>query len=162
MSETSEDKSKRNYLKQLQGYQWSYQHSIFYEDVEDSRALLSDMVRFKQELRRQCPNQPFLIRIQLLNRKTGRNPDGGLQAYLSIITTKNAYKAIGAAADKAMSTQCNVMSKSLTPEKLTKAASAIKAQKPHDLERLFGKEKINRFSVLNKTKLIPLPALAAE
>ncbi len=155
MSETSEDKSKRNYLKQLQDYQWSYQHSIFYEDVEDSRALLSDMVRFKQELRRQCPDQPFLIRIQLLNKKTPRNPDGGLQAYLSIITTKNAYKNIGAAADKAMSTQCNVMSKSLSPEKLISLASAIKVQKPHNLEGFFGAAKINRFTLLNKFKLTP-------
>lgn len=162
MSETSEEKSKRNYLHLLQDYQWSYQHSLFYDNLKESTALLDDMVRFKQELRRKCPAQPFLIRIQLHNRKTEHNPDGGLQAYLVILTTDKADNPIREAAAKAMSAQCNVMSMRLTPEKIRKAASAIKVQKPHDLERFFGKEKINRFTVLNKTKLIPLPALAAE
>jgi len=153
MSETSEEKSKRNYLHLLRDYQWSYQHSLFYDDLKESTALLDDMVRFKQELRRKCPNQPFLIRIQLHNRKTEHNPDGGLQAYLVILTTKNADKHIKEAAERAMSAQCNVMSMRLTPEKITKAASAIKSQKPHDLERFFGKEKINRFTTLNKIHL---------
>ncbi|KFX67667.1 hypothetical protein TMS3_0120835 [Pseudomonas taeanensis MS-3] len=153
MSETSEQKSKRNYLHLLHEYQWGYQHSLFYDDLHESTALLDDMVRFKQELRRKCPDQPFLIRIQLHNRKTPHNPDGGLQAYLVILTTKNAYKAISAAADKVMSGQCNVMSMSLTPEKNIKSASAIKSQRPHDLERFFGKEKVNRFTVLNRNKL---------
>lgn len=156
MSETSEEKSKRNYLHLLRDYQWSYQHSLFYDDLKESAALLDDMVRFKQELRRKRPDQPFLIRIQLHNRKSEHNPDGGLQAYLVILTTESADKQIKAAAAKAMSAQCNVMSMRLTPEKIRKAASAIKVQKPHDLERLFGKEKINRFTVLNKNKLVPL------
>lgn len=155
MSETSEEKSKRNYLHLLRDYQWSYQHSLFYDDLKESTALLDDMVRFKQELRRKCPDQPFLIRIQLHSRKTEHNPDGGLQAYLVILTTDNADNPIRKAAEKAMSAQCNVMSMRLTAEKITKAASAIKSQKPHDLERLFGKVKINRFTVLNKNKLKP-------
>lgn len=153
MSETSEEKSKRNYLHLLLNYQWSYQHSLFYEDREDSKALLNDMIKFKQELRRKCPDQPFLIRIQLHNRKTEHSPDGGLQAYLVILTTERADKSIETAAEKAMSAQCNILGMKLTPEKITKAASAIKAQKPHKLERFFEKEKINRFTVLNKTKL---------
>lgn len=153
MSETSEEKSKRNYLHLLQDHHWSYQHSLFYDAPHDSTALLDDMIRFKQVLRRACPDQPFLIRIQLLNRKTTHNPAGGVQAYLVILTTKNADKHIKEAAERAMSAQCNVMSRSLTPERITRIASAIKVQKPHDLEQLFGKEKINRFTVLNKSKL---------
>jgi hypothetical protein len=153
MSETSEQKSKRNYLHLLREYQWGYQHSLFYDELHGSTALLDDMVRFKQELRRKCPEQPFLIRIQLLNRKTVHNPDGGMQAYLVIITTKNAYKTITAVSEKVMSSVCNIISMSLTPEKIASAASAIKRHKPHDLEQFFGKEKINRFSVLNKHKL---------
>lgn len=156
MSEASEEKSKRIYLHLLRDYQWSYQHSLFYDDLKESTALLDDMVRFKQELRRKCPDQPFLIRIQLHNRKTVHNPDGGLQAYLVILTTKNADKPIRESADKAMSAPCNVISMSLSPGKLARAASAIKVQKPHDLKRLFGKEKINRFTVLNKNKLKPV------
>lgn len=155
MSESSEAKSKRNYLHLLQDYQWGYQHSLFYDDLHESTALLGDMVKFKQVLRRLCPDQPFLIRIQLLTRKTTHNPDGGLQAYLVIITTDNAYKLIKDAAEKAMSAQCNVISKSLSPEKIARQASAIKIQRPHDLERFFVKEKINRFTVLNRSRLMP-------
>lgn len=153
MSEASEAKSKRNYLHLLQSYQWGYQHSLFYQEFEDSIALLGDMVKFKQVLRRMCPDQPFLIRIQLHNRKTAHNPDGGLQAYLVILTTENAYKFIRSSEEKAMSAYCNIISMRLTPEKIRKAASAIKVQRPHDLERFFGKEKINRFTVLNKSQL---------
>lgn len=153
MSESSDDKSKRKYLHLLLNYQWSYQHSLFYEEREDSKTLLDDMIRFKQELRRKCPDQPFLIRIQLHNRKTEHSPDGGLQAYLVILTTERADKQINEATEKAMSAQCNILNMILTPEKITKAASAIKSQKPHNLERLFDKQKINRFSVLNKNKL---------
>lgn len=153
MSESSDDKSKRKYLHLLLNYQWSYQYSLFYEDREESKTLLDDMIRFKQELRRKCPDQPFLIRIQLHNRKTEHSPDGGLQAYLVILTTERADKSIETAADKAMSTQCNILNRKLTVEKITKIASAIRVQKPHNLERFFGKVKINRYTLLNKNKL---------
>ena len=81
MSETSEEKTKRKYLAVLRGYRWSYQHSIFYDDPEQSHALLDHMVRFKQVLRRRCPDQPFLIRVQALKKGAVH------QAFLSIITT---------------------------------------------------------------------------
>ncbi len=153
MSEISEEKSKRKYLHFLQSYQWSYQYSLFYEDIYDSKSLLNEMVRFKQELRRMCPDQPFLIRIQLRNGKTLNNPEGGTQAYLTIFTTTKAQKAIDAATDKAMSTPTNIMSRRISPEALAFKASRIKSQKPHNLEQFFGKKKINRFTVLNKSKL---------
>ncbi|MNR16507.1 hypothetical protein D3C85_1331130 [compost metagenome] len=153
MSETSDEKSKRNYLRLLNDHEWCYQHSLFYEDGTDSKALPNDMIRFKQILRRKCPDQPFLIRIQLLNRKTDHNPDGGTQAYLVILTTANARIEIERAAEKAMHTICNTLSKKLTNENKSRTASAIKSQKPHNLERFFCKEKINRFTLLNKNKL---------
>lgn len=153
MSETSDEKSKRNYLRLLNDHEWSHQHSLFYEDIANSKALLDDMVRFKQVLRRKCPDQPFLIRIQLLNRKTASNPDGGLQAYLVILTTMNARIALAEAAEKAMHAVCNILRKKLTQENKARMASAIKSQKPHDLERFFGRDKINRFTLLNKDQL---------
>lgn len=153
MTETSDSKSKRSYLKLLNDYEWNYQHSLFYEDIQDSKALLDDMVRFKQLLRRKCPSQPFLIRIQLHNRKTDFNPDGGVQAFLVILTTINAHAGIAEAADNAMQAPYNVLSKKLTIEKTDKMASTIKSQKPHNLERFFGKFKVNRFSLLNRKKL---------
>lgn len=153
MSETSDEKSKRNYLRLINDHEWSYQHSLFYEDVADSKALLDDMVKFKQVLRRKCPDQPFLIRIQLLNRKTDYNPDGGMQAYLVILTTTKSKTAITETAEIAMHTTCNILGKKLNQEKKARIASTIKAQKPHDLEHFFDRDKINRFTILNKNKL---------
>ncbi|WP_445940355.1 hypothetical protein [Pseudomonas sp.] len=153
MSETSDEKSKRNYLRLLNNYEWNYKHSLFYEDAADSKALLKEMIKFKQVLRRKCPDQPFLIRIQLLNKKTDYNPDGGLQAYLVILTTIKAKLSLAEATRKTMHADCNILGRELTQERKARMASAIKSQKPHILERFFGKQKVNRFTLLNKNKL---------
>lgn len=147
MSESSEEKTKRKYLTVLRGYQWSYQHSVFYDDPEQSHALLEHMVRFKQALRRRCPDQPFLVRIQTL--KKGSAPH---QAYLTIFTTKRV-EDLREMANKVFPTIMNVMGKRLSAEKHDQIARAIEKQKPHDLSKLFDKAGINRWSVLNKDKL---------
>ncbi len=159
MSESSEEKSKRNYLSMLLEYKWSCQHSLFYEEQDASKSLLDDMIKFKQILRRKCPNQPFLIRIQLLKRKTAHNPNGDEQAYLVILSTHEASKEINEASEIAMSAPCNTLYMRLTPEKIAKAASAIKVQKAHNLERFFGRTKINRFTILNKRNLNQKPLI---
>lgn len=152
MSETSEDKSKRKYLHLLNTYEWNYQHSLFYQEPEDSKSLLDDMIKFKQSLRRRCADQALLIRIQLLRKKTTHNPNGTEQAYLTILSTENIKPSIKEAAELTMSSPCNVATKRLSAEKHTTIASAIKSQKPHNLERFFGKQKINRFTILNRYK----------
>lgn len=152
MSETSEDKSKRKYLKLLNDYEWNYQHSLFYENPEDSKLLLDDMIRFKQFSRRRCADHALLIRVQLLRKKTAYNPNGTEQAYLTILATKDIKASIQEAAKTTISSPCNVVIKQLSAEKKNSIASAIKSQKPHNLERFFGKEKINRFTVLNRDK----------
>ncbi|WP_236182279.1 hypothetical protein [Pseudomonas sputi] len=149
MSESSEDKTKRKYLAVLRSYQWSYQHSIFYDDPEQSHALLDHMVKFKQTLRRRCPDQPFLIRVQML--KKGGRP---LQAYLTIFTTEKV-EDLRNMANKVFPTVMNVLGKKLSTEKLDQIATAIEKQKPHDLSKLFGKQGVNRWSVLNKHLLLP-------
>lgn len=148
MSESSEEKTKRKYLTVLRGYQWSYQHSVFYDDPDQSHALLDHMARFKQVLRRRCPDQPFLVRIQTL--KKGSAPH---QAYLTIFTTKKV-EDLREMANKVFPAIMNVMGKKLSVEKLDQIAKAVEQQKPHDLSKLFDKVGINRWSVLNKQKLI--------
>ena len=80
MSETSEERSKRQYLAHHRSKQWTYKHTIYYAQPTESSSLLDDMVKFKQLLRRKCPDQPFLIRVQLRNQPT-------LQAFLILYTT---------------------------------------------------------------------------
>ena len=148
MSETSEDKTKRKYLSVLRNYQWSYQHSIFYDDPKLSERLLEEMVPFKQRLRRQCSEQPFLVRIQTL--KKGSNPH---QAYLTIFTTKKV-EGLKEMANKVFPATMNVMGKRLSGEKLKQIADAIERHKPHDLSKIFGMTGINRWSILNRDNLV--------
>lgn len=151
MSETSEEKTKRKYLAVLRGYRWSYQHSIFYDDPEQSHALLDHMVRFKQVLRKRCPDQPFLIRVQALKKGAVH------QAFLSIITTAKV-EDLTEIANKTFTAKMNVVGRRLSAERLSQQASVIEKAKPHDLSKLFAKSGINRWSVLNKSNLIPTDA----
>jgi uncharacterized protein YneF (UPF0154 family) len=155
VSETSEEKTKRKYLTVLRGYQWSYQHSVFYDDPEQSLGLLEDMASFKQMLRRRCPDQPFLIRVQALKKGAVH------QAFLSITTTAKVDD-LREIANKTFPAKMNVMGKRLSVEKLDQIARAIEKQKPHDLSKLFDKAGINRWSVLNKHLLAAKEAEATE
>lgn len=149
MSETSEEKTKRKYLTVLRGYQWSYQHSVFYDDPEQSLGLLEDMASFKQMLRRRCPDQPFLIRVQALKKGAVH------QAFLSIITTAKVDD-LREIANKTFPATMNVVGRRLSAERLSQQARVIEEAKPHDLSKLFDKAGINRWSVLNKDKLAVL------
>lgn len=149
MSETSEEKTKRKYLTVLRGYQWSYQHSVFYDDPEQSLGLLEDMASFKQMLRRRCPDQPFLIRVQALKKGAVH------QAFLSIITTAKVDD-LREIANKTFPAKMNVIGRTLSVERHDSIARAIEKQKPQDLSKLFDKAGINRWSVLNKRLLLPL------
>lgn len=155
MSESSEEKTKRKYLTVLRGYQWSYQHSVFYDDPEQSLGLLEDMASFKQMLRRRCPDQPFLIRVQALKKGAVH------QAFLSIITTAKVDD-LREIANKTFPAKMNVVGRRLSAERLSQQARVIEEAKPHDLSKLFDKVGINRWSILNKDSLIPLQVETAS
>lgn len=149
MAEASEDKTIRKYLHALTKFEWSYQHSVFYQEPSESIQLFDDMAGFKQALRRKCPEQPFLIRIQLLNREKR------FQAYLMILTTERAM-GIQELADKAFSAPTNTIGRKCTPERIVSMATKIRSQKPHDLQRFFDKPQIRRWTILNKETLSPV------
>jgi hypothetical protein len=155
VSESSEEKTKRKYLTVLRGYQWSYQHSVFYNDFEQSQGLLVDMVSFKQMLRRRCPAQPFLIRVQALKKGADH------QAFLSIITTAKVEDLQGIA-NKTFPAKMNVMGRQLSAERLSRQARVIEEAKPHDLSKLFDKVRINRWSILNKPMLVHVATSSPE
>ncbi|MFG7340486.1 hypothetical protein ACYKDZ_17285 [Stutzerimonas stutzeri] len=147
MSEASEDKTKRKYISVLRAHPWHHQHSVFYTDAPNSIALLDDMIGFKQLLRRRHPQHPFLIRIQLLNRD--KNP----QAFLSILAPAR-IEDIQDIAGKTFSADVVVLGRVCTQQRLERIASAIKAQKPHNLERFFSTNRVRRWALLNKHLLI--------
>lgn len=150
MSETSEDKSKRKYVKVLRDNQWSYQYSVFYENPEESVGLLADMVKFKRCLKREYSGVPFLFRIQLHTHHSGE-----LQAFLTLFTTEK-LKGFDELANKAFPSSMNTQYQRLTDEMLSRKASAILHQRPHNLSKVFGKDGQNRWGVLNKPLLKPI------
>ena len=158
MSESSVNKTRRKFINLLTAYNWTYQHSVFYVEHAASVALLNDMVSFKQKLRRECPDQPFLLRMMLLNR------DKNEQAYLTIFTTAKTPE-VERIAGVAFSAETKVRHRKCSTSKLASITSAIAIQKPHNLNRFFGKKKVNRYSVLNghlldKHRLVLIEPLA--
>ncbi|OQR29416.1 hypothetical protein BWR15_26975 [Pseudomonas sp. T] len=145
--ETSEDKTKRKYLHLLDHYVWGYQYSIFYQDVDQSIDLLEDMKPFKQRLIRVCPDQPFLLRIQLLNRL------GRKQAYLSILTTKRSKELEQAHESYWPSSDTRCLGRRLKQSKLDQISKAIATQRPHNLPAFFNVSRVRRYALLNADHL---------
>lgn len=146
--ETSDDKTKRKYLKLLTEHEWHHQYSVFYEHHSESKNLLNDMKVFKQRLIRACPDQPFLVRIQLLSRENSP------QAYLTIFTTERSKELEKTHSNYWPNT--NLLGRKISKEKKERLANAIGRQKPHDLLRFFQVNRVRRYSVLNEGKLVPL------
>ena len=155
MSEQSKDKTKRKYVKSLLMEIWTHQHSIFYKNPEHSHQLLEDAARFKKGLGRKFPEQPFLIRVCL--KGTGR----AKQAWLSIISTRKTDELIKRAEEK-FSSPVNVRIRTYSETRAEQAAETIKQKGAHNLKHFFGKDKVNRYSILNEHLLLPDSAEQAE
>jgi len=153
MSEASPDKTKRRYIKLLTEYHWSYRYSVFYDDLTLSSQLVTEKEEFQQRLRKEFPEQPFLIRIQ--TKVGGLDDSKTLQAYLTILTTARS-ESLKSVVHESFPSDMNVMSEKLSTGKLQSIASAIENQRPHNLTKVFGDIRIKRYSVLNKAKLQPV------
>ena len=144
MSETAEEKTKREYLAVHRNRQWQHKHSVFYKHPEDSINLLSEMSAFKQLLRRRHSDQFFLIRIQTLYKH-----NRPLQAYLVIYTTAEVDD-LQAIVDKTFKGEMNTIGQPLDSTKLEGSAVSIEKQKPHNLKDFFKVGRVVRWTVLNK------------
>ena len=142
MSESPSDRTVRQYLKLHLSTQWRYQHTVFYANPEDSVSLLSDQVRFKEALRKYAPDQPFLIRIQLLDKEK-------LQAIMVIYTTGKVH-GLTELACKTFKQPMNTLGRGLPDSRRDGAAATIKREHAHNLAEFLGKPSVRRWSVLNK------------
>lgn len=147
MSETASQRTNRQYLKLHLSAQWTYQQSVFYASPEDSVSLLTEQVRFKEALRKHAPDQPMLIRIQLLD-------DDSPQAYLTIFTTSKVH-GLKELACKTFKKPMRAIGRGLPPGQRDGIANKIKNGEPHDLAEFFGVSKVRRWSVLNKPLIDP-------
>ena len=137
----------RQYLKFHLSTQWRYQHTVFYANPEDSVSLLSDQVRFKEALRKHAPDQPFLIRIQLLGKDE-------LQAIMIMYTTGKVH-GLTELACKTFKQPMNTLGRGLPDSRRDGAAATIKREHAHNLAEFFEKPSVRRWSVLNKPLIDP-------
>ena len=147
MTETASERTNRQDLKLHLSEQWTYQQSVFYASPEDSVSLLTEQVRFKEALRKHAPNQPMLIRIQLLDKDS-------LQAYLTIFTTSKVH-GLKELACKTFKKPMRAIGRGLPPGQRDGIANKIKNGEPHDLAGFFGVSKVRRWTVLNDPLLEP-------
>lgn len=147
MSESPADRTVRQYLKFHLSTQWRYQHSIFYANPEDSVSLLTDQVRFKEALRKHAPDQPFLCRIQLLDKEEP-------QAIMVIYTTGKVH-GLTELACKTFKQPMNTLGRGLPDSRRDGAAATIKREPAHNLAAFFEISKVRRWSVLNKPLIEP-------
>ena len=147
MSESPSDRTVRQYLKFHLSTQWRYQHTVFYATPEDSVGLLTEQVRFKEALRKYASDQPFLIRIQLLDKDE-------LQAIMVIYTTAKVH-GLTELACKTFKQPMNTLGRGLPDSRRDGAAATIKREPAHNLAEFFEKPSVRRWSVLNKPLIDP-------
>jgi hypothetical protein len=146
MTESSSDKTKRILLELITKYQWSYQYSIFYIDIDDCTLLIEETNNLKKRLKRKYPNTPFLIcyRLHLKGKR--------VQAYTTIFTPKKINGMLDLVNE--CFTDHKVAYRKITTEKLDMTARSIKRQALHDLNYFFG-FKVRRYQIINRSRMIP-------
>jgi hypothetical protein len=141
LSESATAKTKRKLSALILNYQWQYQYSIFYDEIPDCQNLAIDDEKLKNRLSRNYPDIPFLIL-----RRTIKQEWKGLEAYVTIFSVKN-IKDMASLVDRSFSSEITFKKRKLWQKKIEDTASAIRNQRPHDLDGFFGR-KTRRYSVM--------------
>ena len=147
MSESSIAKTKRKLSALILNHSWSYQYSFFYEEAENCKLLPKDGNKLKKLLRKSLTSAPLLICYRTIYKAEY----GGWQAYITVFSP-HKIPDINQISDNAFSASVALRYRKLTRGKLESTASAIRTQKPQDLNRFFGCP-TRRYSVINNSKL---------
>lgn len=144
MTETAEERTKRQFNQYIELGIWTHQYSFFYQSAEDARAhALSDAPKLKEKLRKTTAlkDQPFLYRLCLYRDN----------AYHTIFTNKPVEEQLlYSIIFKVSEADFKVVGREVPDWKIEKYKRAVAQQKPHNLKRFFGGKKINRIALLNK------------
>lgn len=144
MSESSIDKTKRKFCAAFNSYNIRYQYSFFFTEGISPDDFLVQLKKFKITIRRKY-NTPILVKLNLSFKRE-------LHAYITLYTEielddfKEYIESRFTGKSK---------SRKLTEEKKTTTLASIKKQKPHNLNKYFGKNKINRYAVLGRSRETP-------
>lgn len=145
----------------LTKYEWSYQYSIFIDinSYELDEAKLHAMnwlhefedSKFKDYLRKRNPNVGMMYVVRKSISKSHPSHKTFQQYYITIYTTDsiNGYHQ----ATNYSKFDLNTLNRKVSLSKILSTCSALKNQRLHNLSSLGSKK---RFSILNKSRLLPI------
>lgn len=164
MTETAEQRTKRTFTNYLKDYEWPYQYSIFYRNIEESKSAVEHSKIIRNALKSYYRKQPFLWRLCLI-RTNVEHLNNSDYRYNTVVVP---FHTIFTTEPMSNEELCDLMEDKIKSELYTKKrrrnletnlayATVVLKAKPHELNKHFKTEsKINRFSVLNKPHLKPL------
>ena len=161
MSESSEDKSKRTFIKYIENNKWEHQYSVFFNNYADSLNIIENMKKVKRSLKREFSTVAILYRVCLKNCRTELLEDvedgsSRVTPYFTFFTSeKISFTKVCNSIENTVEISVKVKSQVLTAEKIKSYVLAVVKQKPHDLKKYLGKDKVNRIGLINRVKLVP-------
>lgn len=159
MTESSIDRTKRQFIKKLDEHEWSMQVSIFITSADELENALELFQATRSHLARKLPEQPFLWRLAVKRENPAKifgdsytGTERSIHApYLTMFTTdaSNAATIKKAFESLNVSSKLKIMVRTVTSGKVASYRSAVKNQDPHDLKKVFGDKHSRRFGILN-------------
>ncbi|MFM2476410.1 hypothetical protein [Celerinatantimonas sp. MCCC 1A17872] len=145
MSESSVDKTKRKIIDVMHKYQPSYQTSFFF-DHDDALLVPKAFSSIRTPLSEKFSNAVCIWWLRSIKRF------GPVQPMFQIFSTAKLDKQVIQIITNRLDgfPEYVLRQRAITPEKLESWTEKVKKQKLHDIEKLFGKSKIKRWSVTNK------------
>jgi hypothetical protein len=166
MTESAEERSKRVFLRYLNDYVWTTQLSVFYRDYGESLDAIDHSAVVRKNLPRLFPRSPFLFRLCLNPRVTLEEaeeygiPDNepNTMPYMTFFTEGIEFNKnhLADKVSKWIDADVYIYRRPLSENRIEAYSRVVARDNPHNLNRFFEKDKINRFSRLNRTRYTSL------
>jgi hypothetical protein len=165
MSESSEQKTIRKFIKLLENPDFSYQITIFYNNSFDKSEALKHKPIITRLIGKIFPKQPFLYRLALNSRVESENLDDLksdaelgeviVMPYHTLFTNQvTEIKLLEERLKERLQVSLRVKRKVFTDSAKVSYIRAVRKGKPHDLEGFFPKDSnIKRIALFGKSFL---------
>ena len=158
--ESSEDKTVRKIIYYLSNYQWKYQYSIFVDvyslELDEAKVLATnwlltfDDAKFRDYLRKKNNDIGMMYVIRKTLHRNHPSKKRFQQYYITIFSTDDikGFEEVEKYGDCCY----KVADRAVLDWKIESTCKALKTQRLHDISSLGSKK---RYTVINKSKLIP-------
>jgi hypothetical protein len=172
MSESSTEKSKRKFISLLLEYHWDWQYTIFFDHYPEALNIIDNSLVIKDAIKRAHKDTAILYRLvaKSINPVFLSGTDANTLVptpYFTFFTSKKIQftplqnlifshlerRGVYIFPEDEIK-GVRIKSRKITYEKLHSYSSAVNRQQPHNLKKLLNKENVNRFGVLNRSKLM--------